>query len=69
MTGTYRKIDLYLIRRNPSGRITAHEYICSTNWSRTCRGAVAKFHDINGTDYISGKNLAPLDSEIKGYFA
>lgn len=64
-----RKIDLYRVHRNERGRITRTEYVCSTNWAPTCRDAVARFHEINGTDAITGKNLVPLNCEIKGQFA
>jgi len=64
-----RKIDLYRVYRNERGRIARTEYVCSTCWAKTCKAAVAKFHEINGTDYISGKNLVPLNVEIKGQFA
>lgn len=64
-----RKIDLYRIHRNDRGRIARTEYVCSTNWARTCRDAVARFHEINGTDAITGKNRVPLNAEIKGQYA
>jgi hypothetical protein len=63
------KIDLYRVHRNERGRITRTEYVCSTNWSKTCREAVARFHEINSTDAIGGKNIAPVGCEIKGHFA
>lgn len=65
----YRKIDLYRVFRNGRGRIARTEYVCSTNWSRTCREAIARFHEINGTDAISGKNSVPVNCEIKAQFA
>ena len=65
----YRKIDLYQVFRTKSGRIARTEYICSTNWSSTCRDAIARFHEINGTDAISGKNIVPVNCEIKAQFA
>ncbi|HET8729506.1 MAG TPA: hypothetical protein VFM34_00135 [Moraxellaceae bacterium] len=63
------KIDLYRVHRNQRGRITRTEYICSTNWASTCREAVARFHEINAADAITGKNLVPLGVELKGQFA
>lgn len=67
-TGT-RKIDLYLVTRNARGRIARTEYLCSTNWAKTCREAVARFHEINSADAIVGKNIAPVLGEIKAQFA
>lgn len=64
-----RKIDLYRVYRDDRGRIARTEYVCSTNWATTCREAVARFHEINGTDAISGKNLVPINTEIKAQFA
>jgi hypothetical protein len=64
-----RKIDLYTVTRNASGRIVRTEYLCSTNRAATCREAVARFHEINGTDAIAGRNIAPLNAEIKAQFA
>lgn len=64
----YRKIDLYRVHRR-NGRIIRTEYICSTNWSKTIKEAVARFHEINGADSISGRNIVPLNSEIKGQFS
>ncbi len=64
-----RKIDLYRVIRTANGRIARTEYICSTNWAKTCRDAVARFHEINGTDAVTGKNIAPLGAEIKAQFA
>lgn len=64
-----RKIDLYRVFRTTGGRIARTEYVCSTYWAATCRDAVAKFHEVNGTDFIAGKNLVPLNTEIKGQFA
>ena len=69
MTTRFPKIDLYRVHRDARGRITRTEYVCSTNWAKTCREAVARFHEINGTDAITGKNLVPLNTEIKGQFA
>ena len=66
---TNRKIDLYRVYRNKSGRIARTEYICSTEWSDTCRKALARFHEINANDAITGKNIVPVDSEIKAQFA
>jgi hypothetical protein len=63
----FKKIDLYRIYRT-NGRITKSEYICTTQWAKTCKEAVARFHEINGTDAIIGKNLVPLNTEIKGQF-
>ena len=65
----FPKIDLYQVHRNERGRIIRTVYICSTNWAKTCREAVARFHEINGTDALSGNNLAPVGAEIKGQFA
>ena len=65
----FKKIDLYRVHRNERGRITRTEYVCSTNWASTCRDAVDKFHAINAGDAIRGKNLVPLNAEIKGQFA
>lgn len=64
-----RKIDLYRVYRDARGRIARTEYVCSTYWAATCRDAVARFHEINGTDYIAGKNIVPLNTEIKAQFA
>lgn len=65
----HRKIDLYRVIRTANGRIARTEYVCSTNWAKTCRDAIARFHEINGANAIVGKNLAPLGSEIKAQFA
>ena len=67
-TGT-KKIDLYRVFRNERGRIARTEYVCSTNWSKTCRDAVTRFHEINGADAIGGENLVPLNAGIKAQFA
>lgn len=64
-----KKIDLYRVYRDGRGRIARTEYVCSTNWSKTCREAIARFHEINGADAILGKNLVPLNTEIKAQFA
>lgn len=64
-----RKIDLYRVHRDKRGRIAQTEYVCSTQWANTCRDAVARFHEINGVDAITGKNLVPLNCEIKAQFA
>lgn len=69
MTNRFPKIDLYRVHRNERGRIARTEYVCSTNWASTCRDAVARFHEINSADAITGKNLVPLNCEIKGQFA
>ena len=69
MTTRFKKIDLYRVHRNGRGRIVRTEYVCSTNWASTCRDAVARFHEINSADAITGKNLVPLNAEIKGQFA
>ena len=66
---SFKKIDLYRGHRNERGRIVRTEYVCSTNWASTCREAVARFHEINACDAIRGKNLVPLNAEIKGQFA
>ena len=63
-----QKIDLYRVYRT-KGRISRTEYICSTDWASTCKEAVARFHEINGADAIAGRNLVPLNTEIKGQFA
>ena len=63
------KIDLYRVYRDNRGRIARTEYVCSTNWAKTCREALARFHEINGADAITGKNIAPLNAEIKAQFA
>lgn len=68
-TAPHKKIDLYCVHRGPSGRVVCTEYVCSTNWARTCRDAVARFHEVNGADAIIGKNCVPLNAEIKGQFA
>lgn len=65
----HKKIDLYRVHRDKRGRIARTEYVCFTNWAKTCRDAVARFHEINGTDAIAGKNIAPLGAEIKAQFA
>lgn len=60
---TNRKIDLYRVHRNGRGRIVRTEYICSTNWSRTCREAVERF-------IASGDNVAGLlPHDVKAQFA
>jgi len=59
-----RKIDLYRVCRTDKGRIAYTEYLCSTNWARTCREAVARFHEIN-----TSENRVPLHTEIKARFA
>jgi len=64
-----RKIDLYRVFRNAGGRIARTEYVCSTDWSETCRDAVRRFHEVNAADAITGKNLVPLNCEIKAQFA
>lgn len=64
-----KKIDLYRVYRDNRGRIARTEYVCSTNWSKTCRDAIARFHEINGTDAIAGENIVPLNAEIKAQFA
>ena len=64
-----KKIDLYRVYRDNRGRIARTEYICSTNWANTCREAIARFHEINGADAIAGKNIVPLNAEIKAQFA
>ena len=64
-----RKIDLYRVCRTDKGRIAYTEYLCSTNLARTCREAVARFHEINAADAVAGKNLVPLHTEIKARFA
>lgn len=64
-----RKIDLYRVHRTAGGRIARTEYVCSTNWAKTCRDAVARFHEINGADAIVSKNLVPVGTEMKGQFA
>ena len=69
MPTRFPKSDLYRVPRNERGRIARTEYVCSTNWSSTCRDAVARFHEINSADAITGKNLVPLNCEIKGQFA
>lgn len=69
MANRFPKIDLYRVHRNERGRIARTEYVCSTNWASTCRDAVARFHEINSADAIRGKNLVPLNCEIKGQFA
>lgn len=65
----HKKIDLYRVYRDARGRIARTEYVCSTNWSKTCREAIARFHEINAADAITGKNLVPLNTEIKAQFA
>ena len=65
----HKKIDLYRVYRDARGRIARTEYVCSTNWSKTCREAIARFHEINAADAIIGKNLVPLNTEIKAQFA
>lgn len=65
----HKKIDLYRVYRDDRGRIARTEYVCSTNWSKTCREAIARFHEINAADAIIGKNLVPLNTEIKAQFA
>jgi hypothetical protein len=65
----HKKIDLYRVHRNERGRITRTEYVCSTNWSRTIREAIARFHEINGADAIIGDNAVPYGAEMKGQFA
>jgi hypothetical protein len=64
-----KKIDLYRVRRNERGRITSTEYVCSTNWSRTIREAVGRFHEINNADAVIGNNVVPYHAEMKGQFA
>lgn len=64
-----KKIDLYRVHRTAGGRIKRTEYVCSTNWSKTCKEAVTRFHEINGVDAITGKNLVAVNCEIKGQFA
>jgi len=65
----HRKIDLYRVRRDERGRVTRTEYVCSTNHSKTCREAVAKFHKRNDADYLVDQHVVPLGAEIKGQFA
>lgn len=40
-----RKIDIYRVRRDERGRRVGVTYLCSTNWSRTCRDAVAHYRE------------------------
>lgn len=65
----YKKIDLYRVHRNERGRIVRTEYLCSTNRSKTCREAVARFHEINAMEEKAGTHRAPLNAEIKAQFA
>lgn len=62
-----KEIDLYRVHRT-NGRIARTEYICTVS-AVTISEAVAKFHDVNGTDAIAGTNLVPLNSEMKGQLA
>lgn len=64
-----KKIDLYRVHRNERGRITRTEYVCSTDWSRTIREAIARFHEINAADAVIGNNVVPYGAEMKGQFA
>ena len=43
MRKLYRKIDIYRVRRDARGKLIAKDYLCSTNWARTCREAMDNY--------------------------
>jgi hypothetical protein len=53
----YKKIDIF-----QNGK-----YLCSTNWSKTCKEAISK---IKNTDaFIAGKGTRKIDGKITAHFA
>ena len=53
----YKKIDLF-----QDGK-----YLCSTNWSRTCKEAKIKFE--NKDMWIAGKGTVKISGKITAQFA
>lgn len=63
-----KEIQLYRVFRTSGGRIKRTEYVCDMQGERI-RETIERFHEINGTDAISGKNIVPVGCEIKGQFS
>ena len=53
----YKKIDIF-----QDGK-----YLCSTNWSKTCRDAIKKIK--NSDVWIAGKGTTKIKGKITAHFA